>query len=205
MFNLSDYKMRVTDTQVLFWGGPPSQWFKSGFEGYLPEIVEKDGRRSLRKAAAPRKFSSAEKYMMMAKASIFNDAVQLELMAKSHDVKALKAHGRDVLGFNQEIWDSVCIPIVTIGTYYKAVQSDDMWAFTNDMGEREYVEGSPHDDIWGVGLAWNDPKIEDKANWRGENKLGTCWMNCWEMIVAFGRDADPFKAYGHLVRERANG
>jgi len=203
MIKLSGYKMRVTPTQVLFWGGPPSQWWKSGFEGHLPVIVEKDGRRSIRKDDELRKFSSAEKYMMMAKASVFGDPAQLYNMELTDDVKKVKAYGRQVRGFDQEIWDAVSIPIVTIGTYYKTTQNDDMWEFANEMGDREYVEGSPVDRIWGVGLSWDDPKIEDRANWLGENRLGRCWNNNWDMITTFGREADPFAAYAQLMRLRA--
>lgn len=200
MIKLSDYKMRVTPTQVLFWGGPASQWFKSDFEGHLPVVVYKDGRRGIRKGKELRKFSSAEKYMMMAKASVFGDEAALRRMDAIDDVKKLKEEGRKVMGFDPEIWDSVNVPIVTIGTYYKATQNDGIWAFINEMGDREYVEGSPVDRIWGVGLAWNDPKIEYRDNWLGENRLGICWENAWDMVVAYGREADPFIAFSQMLK-----
>lgn len=202
MIKLSDFKMRVTPTQVLFWGGPGSQWYKSDFEGYLPIVVFKDGRRHIRKGSQLYKFSSAEKYMMMSKASIFDDPEALEAMRKLDDVKKIKAEGRKVRGFSQEAWDSSNIAAVTIGNYYKMTQNDGLWAFMNEMGDREYVEGSPVDGVWGVNLAWNDPLIEDRANWKGENRLGICLDNVWDMIVAFGREADPFQAYGDLLKLR---
>ncbi|CAG2247034.1 K09935 [Mytilus edulis] len=34
------------------------------------------------------------------------------------------------------------------------------------------VEASPHDQVWGIGLAADDPKIFDVNNWRGFNLLG---------------------------------
>lgn len=203
MIKLSDFKMRVTDTHVYFWGGPGSQWYKSEFEGHLPVVVFKDGRRNIRKDLALYKFSSAEKYMMMSKAMIFGDFEALSAMAALHDVKQIKAEGRKVKGFSKEVWDSSNIAIVTIGNYYKMTQNDGLWAFMNEMGDREYVEGSPVDDIWGVKLAWDDPLIEDKANWKGENRLGRSLDNVWDMIVANGRNADPFVAYGQLARSRA--
>jgi predicted NAD-dependent protein-ADP-ribosyltransferase YbiA (DUF1768 family) len=39
---------------------------------------------------------------------------------------------------------------------------------------RRFVEGSPVDRVWGVGLKWDDPKCEEEASWRGENRLGKC-------------------------------
>lgn len=203
MIKLSDFKMRVTPTQVLFWGGPASQWYKSDFEGYLPVVVQRDGGRRIRKGETLYKFSSAEKYMMMAKASIFGDPAGLRRLEPLHDVKEIKKAGRQVLGFDQEVWDSSNLAAVTIGNYYKMTQNDGLWAFVNEMGDRQYVEGSPVDKVWGVALSWDDPLIEDRSNWKGENRLGQCLDNVWDMIVAFGREADPFQAYGDLLKLRS--
>jgi ribA/ribD-fused uncharacterized protein len=203
LIKLSDFKMRVTPTQVLFWGGPASQWYKSDFEGYLPVVVQRDGGRRIRKGEMLYKFSSAEKYMMMAKASIFGDPAGLRRLEPLHDVKEIKKAGRQVLGFDQEVWDSSNLAAVTIGNYYKMTQNDGLWAFVNEMGDRQYVEGSPVDKVWGVALSWDDPLIEDRSNWKGENRLGQCLDNVWNMIVAFGREADPFQAYGDLLKLRS--
>ena len=35
-----------------------------------------------------------------------------------------------------------------------------------------FVEASPSDRIWGVGLSQDDPKIENDKNWKGQNLLG---------------------------------
>lgn len=34
------------------------------------------------------------------------------------------------------------------------------------------IPASPYDRIWGAGLSASDPRIHDKANWPGKNKLG---------------------------------
>ncbi|KIW65385.1 hypothetical protein PV04_07649 [Phialophora macrospora] len=39
---------------------------------------------------------------------------------------------------------------------------------------RKFVEGSPVDRVWGVGLKWDDPKCEEEGSWKGENRLGKC-------------------------------
>jgi predicted NAD-dependent protein-ADP-ribosyltransferase YbiA (DUF1768 family) len=38
------------------------------------------------------------------------------------------------------------------------------------------VEASPDDKIWGIGLSFNDPNIEDPNCWRGLNLLGFALM-----------------------------
>ena len=39
---------------------------------------------------------------------------------------------------------------------------------------RTFVEGSPFDCVWGVGMRWNDPRCDHEGFWRGENRLGKC-------------------------------
>jgi predicted NAD-dependent protein-ADP-ribosyltransferase YbiA (DUF1768 family) len=39
---------------------------------------------------------------------------------------------------------------------------------------RKFVEGSPSDRVWGIGLRWNLPEADDNRNWKGENRLGRC-------------------------------
>jgi hypothetical protein len=44
------------------------------------------------------------------------------------------------------------------------------------------VEASPIDNIWGVGLAADDPRILDEKNWTGRNLLGKSIMDVRSMI-----------------------
>jgi ribA/ribD-fused uncharacterized protein len=58
--------------------------------------------------------------------------------------------------------------------WLKFSQNEDLKKIITDpiFSRKSFVEGSPVDKIWGVGLAWNDPKIADKNNWSGLNLLG---------------------------------
>jgi hypothetical protein len=46
------------------------------------------------------------------------------------------------------------------------------------------VEASPTDKYWGVGLDANNPRIDDKANWNGENKFGFLLTNLRDEMLA---------------------
>ena len=46
-----------------------------------------------------------------------------------------------------------------------------------NTGDREIVEASPYDVVWGIGLSENDDLCLDKKNWRGTNLLGVVLTN----------------------------
>lgn len=233
--DLSAYKMRTTPTHVYFWGGPFSQWWKKNtFTAELPVFrPASDGRENrLVRSGIAYEFSSAEKYMMASKGSVFGDIHKggtLEKIMGSavvfgdtdkdargycdpcHDVQKCKEIGRSVPGLkgskwdagDKDFWDRASVVAVTIGSLAKFTQSDQLYGVMMDMGDRLFVEGSPRDDIWGVKLSWDDPKIEDEANWRGENRLGNVLNVARDIIRAYGRDIDPWKALAQFRRENA--
>ena len=41
-----------------------------------------------------------------------------------------------------------------------------------NTGNKEIVEASPEDRIWGIGLHMNDIRVHDKTKWGGTNWLG---------------------------------
>ena len=49
--------------------------------------------------------------------------------------------------------------------------------------DKDFVEGSPIDKIWGVGIAWDSPLIEDEGNWLGENLLGKILNSVREALL----------------------
>nr|WP_250807567.1 NADAR domain-containing protein [Neorhizobium tomejilense] len=226
--------MRVTPTHVYFHGGPFSNWYKSDFVAELPVFRPADGDRSDRivRSGTPYKFSSGEKWMMACKASVMGDIHKggaLETIlgsevlfgetdkkvegykAPMHDVRAIKAVGRTVIGrkggkWDAEdiaFWDRVSVPAVTVGLLSKFSQRDDMYQTIRDMGDRIFVEGSPRDDTWGVKLDWADPRIEDERNWLGRNKLGKVLNVVNAIFDEYGRISDAWKAYAQYHRAPA--
>lgn len=146
--------MKTTDKYVLFWGGPFSQWFSSPFE--------MDGV----------KYSCAEQAMMAQKAKLFDDKDSYNRILKTSSPKEQKAIGRKVRGFDVKIWSERCKQIVFEINVAKFSQNLNLKKALMDTGNKELVEASPYDTIWGIGLAEDDPKALDKSTWKGTNWLG---------------------------------
>ena len=156
--------MKTTKTHVYFWGGHYSQWFKSPFK--------ENGKT----------FPTAEHYMMYHKALLF-DPSKADQVFDTDNPKKVKALGRSLNNFNKNVWDSHCMKIVTQGNYLKFTQNPELFKQMLADNPKILVEASPVDTIWGVGLHFDDPLILDKANWKGENKLGQCLIAARELII----------------------
>jgi len=204
MMDLSRYKMRETSTHVYFYGGPGSQWHRGSFSVALPRVVERDGQRRLAKSDDVRTFNCAEQAQMAGKASIFNDPVRLKQIMEELNPEKQKKLGRDVRPFVDEIWAKLRPIVVTINNVAKFSQNDDYFEWIMSTGEKTFVEGSYKDTIFGVGIDWADPRIENESNWRGSNILGHCLDDTRLLLRTHGREIDAWSAVSQLVRERSS-
>ncbi|TLX16860.1 NADAR family protein [Rhizobium sp. MHM7A] len=202
MIDLSRYKMRETSTHVYFYGGPGSQWHRGSFSVALPRVVDRDGQRRLVKSDDLRTFNCAEQAQMAGKATIFNDPVRLKEIMDEPEPYEQKKLGRKVSPFVDEVWAKLRPIVVTINNVAKFSQNDDYFDWIMSTGQKTFVEGSLKDTIFGVGLDWADPRIENEANWRGTNILGHCLHDTRLILQLHGRDVDPWSSVSQLIRER---
>jgi ribA/ribD-fused uncharacterized protein len=154
----------ITDNYVFFWGGTMSQWCPSFF---IIDGVE---------------YNCTEQYMMAKKALMFNDFDAYREIMLEEEPATQKAIGKTVIGFNKEKWEKYCIDIVTDGNYAKFTQNPKMKEELLASGDREIVEASPEDKIWGIGLHETNPYVLDKSKWQGTNWLGIAIMRVRERI-----------------------
>lgn len=156
--------MRVTDKYVFFYGSPFSQWYKYRI---LVDGVS---------------YSCAEQYMMAMKAFYFADRESYDAIMATEDPAKQKAIGRKVRGFDVAKWSAVSREYVYKANYAK-FKNEPLRTFLLKTGDKEIVEASPTDKVWGIGLAEEDDRILDKNNWQGLNWLGECIMRAREQIV----------------------
>ena len=85
-------------------------------------------------------------------------------------------------GFQEPIWQQNRVAIVVEGNYAKFSQSGPLRDFLLSTKDRVIVEASPVDEIWGIGLAADDPHADNPLEWRGLNLLGFALMDVRERL-----------------------
>lgn len=118
------------------------------------------------------RFSTAEQWMMVAKARLFGDDAAAASILSTDDPAQQKRFGQTVKNFDQTAWDKAKLGIVFAGNYAKFSQNDGAARQLLATAPAMLVEANPRDWIWGVGLAIDDHNVGDPAHWRGSNLLG---------------------------------
>jgi len=172
---------------LFFWrageseGGYLSQWAPSTFT---------DGRHT---------FANAEQYMMYRKAVLFigddDNHEVVRTILREHDPANLQKLGRLVPGFEQVVWDRRKYGIVVDGNMLRFGKNPELRQRLIDTGNRELVEASPKDRIWGIGYnASSAPKV-GRSRW-GENLLGKALMDVRRALAEEDGDDEVKKNVG---------
>lgn len=158
---------RVTNNAVYFFGGKSP--FSNFFEGDQP--VNFRGVE----------FPTSEHAFMYAKAIFFSDKYHANKIIGAVSPKQAKYFGRQVRNFDEQEWNKhrLNFMIEVLAAKFKEPLMKSLLLQTED---KQFVEGSPYDKIWGVGLAYWDDKILDSKNWNGLNLLGEALMTVRELL-----------------------
>lgn len=139
---------------LFFWGDWPSNWEFSPFK--LGGV----------------QYNCVEQYMMAAKARLFDDKKTLAKIMAATDPSDQKRYGREVEGFSEPKWAAIRYDVVLRATVEKYRQNPELLKLLLATGTDRFVEASPTDRIWGIGMRKDSRGIENPANWRGTNLLG---------------------------------
>ena len=151
--------MRITKTHYYFWNTIYSQWYMSKNKDYL---FEENGV----------KFITAEHYMMYHKALTFSDNEIANKILETPHPRDVKALGRLVKNYDDKLWSKVRFDIVTQGNILEFSQNQDLMDDLIKYQDLIFVEASPVDVIWGIGLHYEDDRVLDEKQWKGQNLLG---------------------------------
>ncbi|MFP4538572.1 MAG: NADAR family protein [Dichotomicrobium sp.] len=136
-------------------------------------------------------YCTAEQYMMHAKARLFGDTEMAERILKvtaPHDHKRL---GQNARGFDSQIWVRERCRIAFTGNLAKFSQSKGLRKRLLRTEGTILAEANPKDSIWGIGMAYDDPDLQDTSRWRGMNLLGHVLTMVRERLLAASRETCP--------------
>lgn len=151
--------MRITDTHYYFWNTIYSQWYMSQDKDYL---FEENGVG----------FITAEHYMMYYKALIFGDLETAGKILKTVHPRDVKRLGRLVKNYDDSVWNEKRFDVVVNGNILKFSQNPELLEDSKKCKDKIFVEASPEDTIWGIGLHYDDDRVLDETFWQGQNLLG---------------------------------
>jgi ribA/ribD-fused uncharacterized protein len=129
-------------------------------------------------------YNCAEQYMMYRKAVLFGDQETAGKILTALTPREQKELGRRVRGFDKNQWEAQCRQFVYEANYAKFTQNPLLLETLLATKGTTLVEASPTDRIWGVGLEENDPRIKNRATWRGTNWLGEILTKLREDLLA---------------------
>ncbi len=114
--------------------------------------------------------------MMAEKANLFGDRATAALILQAGHPKQVKALGRQVVNFDEDLWQQKRSEIVMAGNYEKFTQNSALRTFLLQTGDRVLVEASPADPLWGIGISDDHADAGQPEKWPGLNLLGFALM-----------------------------
>ena len=127
-------------------------------------------------------FSSMEQFMMYKKAICFSDIETARKILNSRDVAQIKELGRQVAGYNENVWNGLRQIIVYEGLLEKFSQNRELSQKLKETKNAILAECAVKDRIWGIGLSMSDSRRLDIHEWKGQNLLGYTLMMVREKI-----------------------
>lgn len=138
-----------------FFQDEASNWWPSPF-------VDDSGRR----------YANVEQYMMARKAALFGDPVAEARILGTDDPAEHKRLGKTVERFDEAVWLQHREQIVHDGVTLKLAQNPHLRHLFIRLPPVTFVEASPYDRIYGIGLGIGHPDLPYEDQWRGTNLLG---------------------------------
>lgn len=115
-------------------------------------------------------FFCTEQAFMWAKATFFGDfSSAAKILAEKADPMHCKMLGREVMYYDDAEWDKARYQYMLLPNLERFRQDPVLRAKLLDQrfDGLTFVEASPWDKIWGVGMKLDDPLIIDPKNWKG--------------------------------------
>lgn len=121
-------------------------------------------------------FTFSEKALMACKAAFFGDDLIFAKILKSKNPSEVKALGRKVSGYCDDVWDEFREYFAYLILKEKFSGCEKMKRTLLDTGDSILAEASSGDFVWGIGRSLEEPECYDSDEWLGRNLLGEALM-----------------------------
>ncbi|KAK3984355.1 N-glycosidase R617 [Cladorrhinum sp. PSN332] len=173
-----------------------SNWYPSPFKSgpVPPSISSTPILNPSSHLTSPVTFKTSEHHMMYCKALLFHPESRAAILSASHPRK-VKDLGRTLPNFSEKVWNQHRNEIVRQGNYLKFTyplnkDKGSKWFIGDktlrehllETGDKELIEASPYDKIWGIGFKEADAE-RNRKRW-GLNLLGKALMAVREVVRA---------------------
>jgi ribA/ribD-fused uncharacterized protein len=154
-----------TEDSIYFYSASKNFGYMSNF--YKSKFIDNQGN----------KFCCSEQYLMYWKAKTFEpeNAELLKLILKSTNANKIKALGRSVQNYNDEVWSQIRLKIMINGLRLKFTQNITILGLLLSTDNKTLYEASKHDKIWGIGY-YAEQAVLTNSNKFGSNLLGNALM-----------------------------
>jgi len=155
--------MTITDNYVFFFKGSdwPSNFYITNFT--YTEFGE------------THEFFCSEQAFMWAKAMMFHDRDIANLILKENIYPDIcKRLGRSVRNYNDSVWTvsrTGLMQNVLLAKFAKGNELHDI-LLSKEFDNKQFVEASPYDKVWGIGLSEDKACVTEQRYWPGVNLLG---------------------------------
>lgn len=125
-------------------------------------------------------FTSTEQGFMYFKALYFEDYTKAdEIYNTLNNPGKCRRLGRQVEGYDEESWSKIRYSVFEDLIYQKYLQDKELQRqlLAPEFDGKLFVEASPIDKIWGIGMDENNPNLLDESKWLGLNYLGRIITN----------------------------
>lgn len=174
--------MKVTSDFVFFWGKEDifSQWNSASF--VYEDILFKTAEHYMMfqkavffeysdKSISDIKSIIAEERSLLANKYYETDNILVKILNASTPKKA-KDLGKEVKFFNKQRWEAIVAKVLFKGNQLKFSQNKSLYDTFMSFKLQRFVEASPYDKIYGIGLKSSHPDASNPSRWRGQNILG---------------------------------
>lgn len=121
-------------------------------------------------------FFHMEGFLMFCKAMLFNDKRTAQKILECFSPQGAKQLGRLVEPFDPVLWAFKSKSFAAQGDIAKFTQNIHCYRALMDSDDRQLVEASATDRLWGIGMSADDPRIMRRELW-GENRCGDSLMH----------------------------